>query len=488
MTTNRAGSLDEAFKSRIHYKIYYPPLTITQTLEIWQINLQRLHKIEEEEQRQWNQAQTNRSSTRINANYTYNPSIPFPKAPHKPMDIPDEEILRFAHHEFGTNRPGTTGWNGRQIRNAFQAAKCLAYAEAAAKAERDEEALALASQSGSIVETDRVVIPAPRLQVKHFEEVHKLEKEFNKYMEEVFSGMDDAQLAREKEERADHFLQPTPVKFRPGSGTGWKQHSSHSHLSRYEEETTCFESTVSMSRPHSRGAAGGVGMTVGGGGHGAVIPPRSPRVSNDWLNGPSLIVPFGGGSGPSPELGGIRAGITLQQQQQRQFQEPQSGMTPPLLQPTMQASGGRYYPDQNVGRGPGEETGTRMLDNGPLPQQIAHQGRIGNPPRTMGQEEFYYNRSGGNVGGEEGNYTFTNGMGVRFLHGNDSQASRAVSPGVSLSPTTHHSSLSGTGGGMISSSNKVPRGIASREGSDSVTLGTDGDDEDERRGKRLRLQ
>ena len=467
MTTNRAGALDEAFKSRIHYKIYYPPLDKTQTLEIWQINLQRLHSIEEEEQRQWNQAQALNSNT--------NTSISLPRAPHQPLEIPDEEILRFARRQFERNRRGTAGWNGRQIRNAFQVAKSLAYADAAAEAERLEaEALALAAARGNTSETARVMIPAPRLQVKHFEVVHEITEEFDQYIKEVFSGMDDGQLAREKEERADHFLQPVPVPVRPESGAGWRQqHSSHSHLSRFEAETTCFESTLSMSRPHSRGAAGG----GHGAGTGLLMAPRSPRMSNageNWANGPSLVIPVGGGGGGGGlNVGmGVRVGMSSQQQQQqRQFQETRTARMPSsssLLQATGQAVGDGYYPGEHVGL----DSRSQSMDNGPLPGQIAqHQARNGYAPGTMSQGQMYSTNVGGHAGDEEGNYTFNDGMGGGFVHENDDEASRPVSPGVSLSPGIHSSSFLSTGGGMVGGS-KVPRGIASREGSYSVGVGS----------------
>jgi SpoVK/Ycf46/Vps4 family AAA+-type ATPase len=108
LTTNRAGALDEAFKSRIHYKVYYPPLTEQQTIEIWQVNIQRLKSIEEEQ----NQA----GLTRL-------------------LEIPENDILRFAaaqYRRFDRNRKEIVQWNGRQIRNAFQVARSLAYADAAA--------------------------------------------------------------------------------------------------------------------------------------------------------------------------------------------------------------------------------------------------------------------------------------------------------------------------------------------------------------------
>ncbi|OCK93376.1 uncharacterized protein K441DRAFT_706219 [Cenococcum geophilum 1.58] len=46
LTTNRVGSLDEAFKSRIHISLYYPPLAKKQTELIWQMNLERTKKLD----------------------------------------------------------------------------------------------------------------------------------------------------------------------------------------------------------------------------------------------------------------------------------------------------------------------------------------------------------------------------------------------------------------------------------------------------------
>lgn len=39
LTTNRVGTIDEAFRSRIHMTLYYPPLNISQTKAIWEDNL-----------------------------------------------------------------------------------------------------------------------------------------------------------------------------------------------------------------------------------------------------------------------------------------------------------------------------------------------------------------------------------------------------------------------------------------------------------------
>ncbi|KAK0721912.1 hypothetical protein B0T26DRAFT_749375 [Lasiosphaeria miniovina] len=99
MTTNRVGALDEAFRSRIHYNIFYPPLSQQQAREIWEINLRRLGRIDAEHQRRTGK---------------------------RPLEIPAEEILQFAEEHFTNNRGGDSAhWNGRQIRNAFQISASL---------------------------------------------------------------------------------------------------------------------------------------------------------------------------------------------------------------------------------------------------------------------------------------------------------------------------------------------------------------------------
>ncbi len=48
LTTNRVGTFDEAFKSRIHVSFYYPPLTEQQTFGIYRVNIRKLRKLEQE--------------------------------------------------------------------------------------------------------------------------------------------------------------------------------------------------------------------------------------------------------------------------------------------------------------------------------------------------------------------------------------------------------------------------------------------------------
>ncbi|KAI1175392.1 hypothetical protein F4777DRAFT_588589 [Nemania sp. FL0916] len=46
LTTNRVGAIDEAFKSRIHMSLYYPPLNKAQTRDIFRLNIAKLREIE----------------------------------------------------------------------------------------------------------------------------------------------------------------------------------------------------------------------------------------------------------------------------------------------------------------------------------------------------------------------------------------------------------------------------------------------------------
>lgn len=164
LTTNRSGALDEAFKSRIHYKIYYPPLTKDQTLDIWRLNIQRLRQINEQSKEK------------------------------RPLEIFDASLLSFADLQYEeSNRRRAGCWNGRQIRNAFQVARSLAYYDALTDADVATDA--------SSSEPAR---PAS-LDVKYFHMMHEITESFDHYMLEVFSGMNDGELALELEHRADHW-------------------------------------------------------------------------------------------------------------------------------------------------------------------------------------------------------------------------------------------------------------------------------------------
>ncbi|KAH7310199.1 aaa family ATPase [Rhexocercosporidium sp. MPI-PUGE-AT-0058] len=157
MTTNRPGAVDEAFKSRIHLTLYYPPLNKEQTIDIWKMNIQRLRQVEEERCK----------DTDL-----------------QPLEINRDEILWLAAEKFH-ERNGKSPWNGRQIRNAIQIASSLAHFDA------------------------RRNKTQPKLTTEHFQMIHDVTKDFNDFMLETV-GKTDSELAFERGDRSDHWIREDP--------------------------------------------------------------------------------------------------------------------------------------------------------------------------------------------------------------------------------------------------------------------------------------
>ncbi|KAK7941416.1 uncharacterized protein PG986_013803 [Apiospora aurea] len=158
LTTNRVGVFDEAFTSRIHISLYYPPLERDATLQIFQ--------------KHWE---------RIKSRYEKN---------NRKLEIKEPEITQFAMDYFDTNKDGR--WNGRQIRNAFQSALALAELDAL-------------GTDDILDETDhgRTVV----LGKQNFETVAHAYKGFLNYLKQVY-GADAARRARENLWRYDAFGMP----------------------------------------------------------------------------------------------------------------------------------------------------------------------------------------------------------------------------------------------------------------------------------------
>ena len=156
LTTNRVGAFDDAFKSRIHMSLYYPPLGLEPTTKVWQMNIDR---------------------TRQNMDH---------------IKIEERKILEFAKNHFIRARDrGRSTWNGRQIRNAFQTA--IALAEWDAKNE--------AQESGKV--------KPPRLSKAHFKTVAKVSSDFDEYLE-IAHGEDEQRRAFTRQERAMDDWQDWP--------------------------------------------------------------------------------------------------------------------------------------------------------------------------------------------------------------------------------------------------------------------------------------
>ncbi|KAL7935538.1 hypothetical protein V8C35DRAFT_334002, partial [Trichoderma chlorosporum] len=176
LTTNRVGTLDEAFKSRIHMSLYFPPLDHIQVKLIFKMNLERLRNIEAERSR-----------------LTGDPEL----------DINEESINQFvADHcnktqvtqGAGQYIPIAGRWNGRQIRNAFQIASSLA------------RYYSLESYGVELASNKDAKQQRPLLDRMQFEKVERATEAFKDYLEKT-RGFNDADLAFVQGERDDSYGQ-----------------------------------------------------------------------------------------------------------------------------------------------------------------------------------------------------------------------------------------------------------------------------------------
>jgi len=154
LTTNRVGDFDEAFTSRIHVSLYYPPLNRDKTVDVFNINMDMIEQRFKEKKR---------------------------KILIDRVKIGDFAGQHFAEHE-------NARWNGRQIRNACQTA--LALAEFQVQGENHEET----------PDPDAVV----ELNVSHFMTVRDAYLQFANYIRKIY-GTSDEERAKEGKIRAVWF-------------------------------------------------------------------------------------------------------------------------------------------------------------------------------------------------------------------------------------------------------------------------------------------
>ncbi|KAE9380235.1 hypothetical protein N431DRAFT_477201 [Stipitochalara longipes BDJ] len=156
LTTNRVGTFDQAFSSRIHLSLYYPGLDKKATIQIWKI---------------WLRITKERMKERMMLGG-------------RSFKIAEHEILEFAKsHYRSLQASNLTNWNGRQIRNAFQSAIALA----------EYEAKGNDGSQGDVI-----------LNRKHFESVAESSQAFDHYLTETL-GRKDADIARMEQIRSDNF-------------------------------------------------------------------------------------------------------------------------------------------------------------------------------------------------------------------------------------------------------------------------------------------
>ncbi|KAF2969485.1 hypothetical protein GQX73_g4034 [Xylaria multiplex] len=148
LTTNRVGTIDEAFKSRIQISLYYPPLDWKTSKQIWQVNLER-------------------SKDKVQAD--------------------KDELIRYAKKQFH-RADENSRWNGRQIYNAFKTAIALAEFERA-------------NDDGGKKSKNRPAV----LTESHFRQVAHVAKKFDEYLLEAYGGMTMSAANQEQHVRADGF-------------------------------------------------------------------------------------------------------------------------------------------------------------------------------------------------------------------------------------------------------------------------------------------
>jgi len=193
LTTNRVGDFDEAFTSRIHISLHYPPLDDESTEAVFQVNLKRILK-------------RFREKRRI-------------------INIEEVKICVFARMYWQENFKAR--WNGRQIRNACQTALALSEFE---------------SQGGmSVFEGPgayRAALEAKpdisvHLRVDHFKTVAQAYLSFMSYLDDIY-GVDADTRAKENFLRTSHRDYPAGMEaMNPLLGSSrWKGKAAWDHQTR----------------------------------------------------------------------------------------------------------------------------------------------------------------------------------------------------------------------------------------------------------------
>ncbi|KAL8648503.1 MAG: hypothetical protein Q9226_005964 [Calogaya cf. arnoldii] len=194
--TNRVAGFDEAFKSRIHLPLYFPPLKRKQTLAIWEINLKRTLE---------------RKNGMMQAN--------------------KNEIMAFAETHFAEGRKQETNWNGRQIRNAFQTAAALAEFDGQKHQEKHQEKHQGSQNRGPVYS---------RLHTNHFKVVAKAAEQFDKYIQSVDGSTTLARNlhkgARNDAFRAEEIKISPPEADLIRSPTSVRSHEVRRNLDYVDEE------------------------------------------------------------------------------------------------------------------------------------------------------------------------------------------------------------------------------------------------------------
>ncbi|KAH8805361.1 hypothetical protein F5884DRAFT_799090 [Xylogone sp. PMI_703] len=156
MTTDRAGTLDEGCKSRIHISLYYPPLDEKSTLKIWNMNLRRVQEMNHQRVQMGEHG----------------------------MKVRSHQIKAYARQAWKSG----LRWNGRQIRNAFQTAVALAKHDAATGTVSKDSSESSDSDNGD-EKLQRLTPPTRKVLTEaHFKQVVAASQAFDRYLGAVYGA------------------------------------------------------------------------------------------------------------------------------------------------------------------------------------------------------------------------------------------------------------------------------------------------------------
>lgn len=168
LTTNRVGTFDDAFISRMHMMLHYPLLDAKQSKAIWKMNLERTTRLNDL-----------RDSTN--------------SAPATGFVFCDQaeqaRIIQNAERHYEVTKASGGIWNARQIRNAFRTATALAEWEHGRSK----------NSKGS----------RPQLRCNHFDQVAEMSAKFDTYLRKTNGNQDESARALKRRERASEFAPDT---------------------------------------------------------------------------------------------------------------------------------------------------------------------------------------------------------------------------------------------------------------------------------------
>ncbi|RYP71845.1 hypothetical protein DL771_004557 [Monosporascus sp. 5C6A] len=165
LTTNRPGTIDEAFKSRIHLSLRYPSIDLPSTKQMWDNIMRRL------------ETESARAEIRV--------------------EFDRRKLLAFAEQHYKRRQAIGSTWNGRQIRNAFQTALALGHADRQAALGEAGKTPEWAAASG------KKRWMTVKLTAKNFRRIARATTEFEDYI--VALRGRDSDAAREAEVRDDDY-------------------------------------------------------------------------------------------------------------------------------------------------------------------------------------------------------------------------------------------------------------------------------------------